>query len=82
MPVRLGSFLRAVGYALELVAHLLYVAADVLEQIGLSQDVDTYLWISLVVCLYFRKFSLFFGVVVIIVVSSPVWSSQAKGGID
>ena len=79
MPFRVAGILRAIAYLLETVADTVTICADILEQLGLSQDVDTFLWFILLVCLVTRRFQLFFSIVIFVTVSSPIWRGGAQG---
>ena len=79
MPFRLAGILRAISFGLETLADTLTICADILEQLGLSQDVDTFLWFILLLCLVTRRFQLFFSIVVFVTVSSPIWRGGAQG---
>ena len=79
MPVRVGGVGQAMAYRLETMAETGTICADILEQLGLSQDVDTFLWFILLACLVTRRFQLFFSIVVFVTVSSPIWRGGAQG---
>ena len=74
MPLRVSSLLRAAAYFFQCVVNALTIFADILEQLGLCQDVDTLLWIVLIFCLVKRRFTLLFSIVGLVVVSAPVWN--------
>ena len=80
MPFRLAGILRAIAYGLETLADTLSICADILEQLGLSQDVDTLLWALLLLCLLTRRFQLFFSIVLFVTVSSPIWRGGSLSG--
>ena len=71
MLVRVAGVLRALAWALSALRNLLIVTADVIESLGLNQDIDTLLWISLIFCLATRRFKTLGTVVAIIIFVSP-----------
>ncbi len=78
MPLRVSALIRVIAALLRYIANALTVLAEVLEQLGLSQDLDTLIWVFLVVCLVKRRFGLLFSVLGIVIVSSPVWNRRSS----
>ena len=78
MPFRVAALIRVISAILRYIANGLSVLAEVLEQLGLSQDLDTLIWIFLLVCLVKRRFGLLFSVLGIVIVSSPVWNRRSS----
>ena len=73
MLVRAAGILRALAWVLQAVRNILLVCADVVETLGLNQDVDTVIWIFLIFLLVTRRFSVLGALVALIIFTSPVW---------
>ncbi len=72
MLVRVAGLLRTLSWFLQAVSNLLLILADLIENLGLNQDIDTVTWLFLVFCLVTRRFAVLFSLVGAIVVTSPV----------
>ncbi len=75
MLVRVAGLLRALASGLDILRNILLVLADLVEGLGLSQDLDPLIWIFLLFCLYTRRFLVLVSLVLIIVLTPPAWQT-------
>ena len=66
MLIRFAGLLRLLGYLFEIVTWCCQVGAQLIEEIGIESDADTFLWVLFLFLIITRRFKwLFFGLVLL-----------------